>query len=284
MIGSTTHRGPTWYRSDHARNKSVRRRANPWYRRLGRGAVALSVLGVVGVGLYFGARATQDYLNRDRLPAPGAEVPEIRETSFQIRSSGPAPELDGILTLDATTGAFQFVGRGGGPQSGIEVVSPDGSTMYISESSGAWRSTDSDNADAQAVRQAVGFVRNDKNADAILTNRLRRGYVELAVQTTEGEGDNELTRYEIELDTLGFSVDYPLQWREFVNDAVPGVQTRRSLPIVIWIDPDGVLVRVRVEQANWSWDRLSYSSLPFVPPNVAPTASAETTATTQPAD
>ncbi len=283
-MASTTPRGATWYRSDHARNKSVRRRANPWYRRLGRGAVALSVLTVIGLGLYFGARATQDYLNRDRLPAPGAEVPEIRETSFQIRSSSPAPELDGILTLDATTGAFQFVGRGGGPQSGIELVSPDGSTVYVRESSGAWRLTESDNAVDEAVRQAVGFVRNDKNADAILTNRLRRGYAELTAQTTEGEGDNELTKYEIELDTLGFSVDYPLQWREFVSDAIPGVQTSRSLPVVIWIDSEGVLVRVRVEQTNWSWDRLAYSSLPFVPPNVEPAASAETTATTQPVD
>jgi len=280
-MATTTHRGATWYRSDHARNKSVRRRANPWYRRLGRNAVGLSVLGVIGVGLYFGARATQDYLDRDRLPAPGAEVPDIRETSIQIRSSSPAPEVDGTLTLDATTGAFQFVGRSGGPQSGIEVVSPDGSTVYISESSGAWQLSDSDNTIGKSLRQAVGFVRNDKNADAILTNRLRRGYVELAVQTTEGEGDNELTRYEIELDTLGFSDAYPLQWRQFQSDAIPGVQTTRTLPVVIWIDKDGVLVRVRSDQTNWSWDRLTYSSLPFVPPNVAP---AETTATTEPTD
>lgn len=278
---STTHRGATWYRSDQARNKSVRRRANPWYRRLGRSAVALGVLCVIGAGLYFGARAIQDYLDRDRLPAPGAEVPEIRETSFQIRSSSPAPEIDGILTLDATTGAFHFVGRSGGPQSGIEVVSPDGSTVYISDSSGGWNLTGTDEPVTTSIREAVGFLRNDKNADAILTNRLRRGYVELTAQTTEGEGDNELTKYEMELDTLGFSTDYPLQWGEFQDGAIPGVQANRTLPVVIWIDQDGVLVRVRDDQTNWSWERLTYSSLPFLPPSVAP-SSADTTASTQP--
>ena len=81
----------TWYRSDHERTKSVRRRANPWYRRLGRGLVALTLLGLLGFGLYLGAREVQDYLERDRLPSAGAEVPTIRATSFQITSSAPAP-------------------------------------------------------------------------------------------------------------------------------------------------------------------------------------------------
>jgi hypothetical protein len=243
--------------------------------------VALTALGAIAVGLYFGARAIQDYLDRDRLPAAGAEVPDIRETSFQIRSSAPAPELDGILTLDATTGAFEFVGRGAGTQAGVKVVSLDGSTAYISESSGGWRPLGSGDDIDESVRGAVEFLRNDKNADAILTNRLRRGYVSLAAQTTEGEGDDELTRYELELNTQGFSVDYPLQWREFQNGAIPGVQTSRVLPVVIWIDQAGVLVRVRADENNWSWERLTYSSLPFVPTD-GPTAPAETTATSQP--
>ena len=91
----------TWYRSDEDRAKSVYRRANPWYRRLARGIIGLGFLSAAAVGLYFGARAVQDYLERDRLPASGADVPDIRATSFLISSTAPAPSVDGTLTIDA---------------------------------------------------------------------------------------------------------------------------------------------------------------------------------------
>ena len=112
---------------------------------------------------------------------------------------------------------------------------------------------------------AVRYLSDDDTADAILTNRLRRGYVELTEQATEGLGDNELTRYELELDTEGFDNQYPLQWREFQANAIPGVRKTSVLPVIIWLDTDNVLVRVRDEQTNWSWERLTSADTPFVP-------------------
>lgn len=274
----------TWYRSDQERHKSVHRRANPWYRRLGRGLVALTFLTALGAGLYFGARLVQDYLDRDRLPSAGTEVPEIRSTSFQVRSSSPAPEVDGTLTIDASSRAFQFVGRNGGPNTGVQVVSPNGSTTYISGAQGEWAiltggGTDPGRIDRDDLLRVVRYLSNDKNADAILTNRLRRGYIDLVEQSTEGVGDDQLIRYELEIDTLEFSLDYPLQWRDFQRGAIPGVQEVRSLPMIIWLDVDKVLVRVRDEQTNWSWERLTYSNQPFTPIDPASTLIEETTDT-----
>ncbi len=261
----------TWYRSDHARTKSVRRRANPWYRRLGRGLVALTVLAALGLGLYLGARAVQDYVERQRLPSAGAEVPTIQATSFQVRSSSPAPQVDGTLTVDTTSRSFEFVGRNGGPQTGAQAVRTESGPVYIRLSDGDWRLAQPSDALAQDLNTAVQYLSNDDTADAILTNRLRRGYVDLGEQATEGLGDNELTRYELEIDTEGFSTRYPLQWQEYQAKAIPGVRKTPMLPVIIWLDTDNVLVRVRDEQTNWSWERLTYADTPFVPEDPAAT-------------
>lgn len=261
----------TWYRSDQERNKSVRRRANPWYRRAGRGVVALCLLSLLGLGLYYGARQVQDYIEHDRLPSAGVEVPDIRSTSFQIRSSSPGPNVDGTLTLDTASLAFEFVGRNGGPQTGVQVISPTGSSFYTSVTDGGWQVAAPGDPLPGDLRTAARYLANDNTADAILTNRLRRGYVELAAQATEGVGDDELTRYELTLNTLDFSVAYPLQWQEYLNDAIPGVAKSASVPVIIWLDVDDVLVRVRNEQTNWSWERLTYSNSPFEPADPAAT-------------
>ena len=100
---------------------------------------------------------------------------------------------------------------------------------------------------------------------------MRRGYVDLIERATEGEGDDQLTRYELELDTLEFSDDYPAQWQDFQIQAIPGVQEVRALPVVIWLDAEDVLVRVRDEQTGWSWERLTYSNVPFSPEDPAST-------------
>lgn len=243
----------------------MKRRANPLHRRFGRGLIGLIAVSALAVGLYFGARVVQDYLGRDRLPAQGADVPAIRATSFQIKSTPPAPDVDGTLTIDASTRAFEFIGRNGGPQTDLQVVSVDGTTIYIRSSDGDWRLANGSDTIDDDLRVVVAYVSDDATVDAILTNRLRRGYVDLVTETTEGVGDDELTRYDIELNTLGFSTDYPLQWQEFRDGAVPGVAVVRVLPMSIWLDSDGVLVRVSDEQSGWSWERLTYSDLPFAP-------------------
>lgn len=265
MVDPVTQPRPgasTWYRSDEDRARSVYRRANPWYRRLARGIIGLGFLAAAGIGLYFGARLVQDYLERDRLPSAGAEVPEIRSSAFIVTSSAPAPELDGTLTIDTETGAFEFVGRAAGPQSGVQVVSPDGVAVFVRQGATPWRSASAADSLPTDVSTAVSYLRDDDNADDILTNRLRRGFVDLVDREDEGEGDARLRRYRMTFDTQRFADQFPLQWQEYQNDAIPGIAASSSVPVTIWLDNDDVLVRVNDEQTNWAWERLSYSDQP----------------------
>jgi hypothetical protein len=264
-----TRGAESWYRSDQDRFRSVHRRANPWYRRLARGVIGLSFLAAAGIGLFYAARLVQDYLDRDRLPSQGAEVPVIRATSFELRSTAPAPALDGTLTLDAATKAFEFVGRGTGPLAGTEIVSPDGSTTYVRIGSGSWeRAVAGDQVVSDVVR-AVAYLADDDSADDILTSHLRRGYVDLLERTEIGTDDDEVRQYELRLDTRSFAADFPLQYQQFEERALPGVQSVRGLLVTITLDDDDVLVGVGVgvddAGTNWSWQRLTYDGQPFVP-------------------
>lgn len=264
----------TWYRTDEERSKSVYRRANPWYRRVARGVIGLAFLGVAAIGLYAGARALQSWLERDQLPAAGTEVPEIRSTSFIVVSAPPGPTIDGTLTIDTESSAFEFVGRAGGAQGGLQLVSLDGTTVFLRQGASPWRAATSSDPVVSDVLTAVAYLSDDDNADDILTNRLRRGFVELEAEVDEGSGDDRLVRYEMTFDTQGFSRDFPLQWQEYQQDAVPGASEASAVPVTIWLDDEGVLMRVLDETANWSWERLTYSDQPFRP--VDPTDDTQT--------
>ena len=264
-VATPTRGGDTWYRTDQDRFRSVHRRANPWYRRLARGVIGLSFLAAAGIGLFFAARVVQDYLDRDRLPSQGVDVPAIRSTSFELRSTAPAPGLDGTLTLDATTGAFEFIGRGTGSQAGIQIVSPDGDAMYMRVGTGNWERPVAGDQLAADVATAVSYLADDDSADDILTSQLRRGYADLLDRTEVGTGDDELRRYELRLDTRSFESDFPLQYRQFADDSIPGVQPVRGLLVTITLDDDDVLVGVDDAGTNWSWQRLAYSDQPFAP-------------------
>jgi hypothetical protein len=260
-----TQGAETWYRTDQDRFRSVHRRANPWYRRLARGIIGLAFVAAAGIGLFYGARLVQDYLDRDKLPDVGADVPEIRSTTFEIRSTAPAPVLDGTLTLDAETMAFEFTGRGTGSQAGIQVVSPDGSTVYVRRGSGPWAVAGNADQVAADARVAAGYLADDHSADAILTTQLRRGFVDLIDRVEVGEGDDELRRYEMRLDTASFDEDFPLQFRSFQDQAIPGVGAVRGLLVTITLDGDEVLVAVDDSTTNWSWQRIAHTDQPFVP-------------------
>lgn len=263
--GDTPRPGtPTWYRSEDDRDRSVFRRANPWYRQLARWAIGLTFVAALGAGLVLGARVVRDYLERDRLPAAGVELPEIRATTFLVAGASPAPELDGTLTTDAGTGAFEYVGRAGGPQSGVQVVSTDGADAFIRFGLGDWRAAQSDDAVVDAARRAAEQLASIRGADDILTTQLRRGYTELLARVEEGTGSHTVTRYELSLDTNAFSSDHPLQWEDFRQRTIPGIDEGPAAPITIWLDADEVLVRFRSAATNWSWERLTYSDQPFV--------------------
>ena len=107
-----------------------------------------------------------------------------------MTSSSPAPELVGTITFDTASHAFEFVGGGSAtdprPQSGLEVVSPDGTRVYVRENGGGWREPAEGDDDVAAIMRAVPYLLGVDDADDILENRLRKGYVDLVDEATEG--------------------------------------------------------------------------------------------------
>jgi len=252
------------YRTDRDRDRSVRKLANPWYRRLARGLVGMVFIAAACVAVFFGAQLVQDLLDRDTLPAEGADVPTIRSTTIEIRSTTPAPVLDGTITLDTVTRSYEFVGRGTGAQAGTQVVSPDGSTVYVRRDGAAWLVAPAGDQLAASVQRAVDYLVDDDSADDILTPALRDGYVELVERVEIGEGDDAVVRYEMRLDTAALEENSPIDFVAFEEQAIPGVGSIRGLTVTITVDADDVLVGVDDDATNWTWQRTSYSDQAFV--------------------
>jgi hypothetical protein len=258
------------YRSTEERNRSVYRRANPWYRRLGRGLIAATLIAALAGGVYWGALQVQDYLDRDRLPSAGAEIPTIRETSFLVESTASGVELDGTLSVDIDTGAFEFVGTPNGPNAADRLTSPDGTTVYAQGTGSTWIELAGTEPVVLSVRRAIDLLADQNTSDAILTNEVRRGYVDLVRQIDEGTGSTARTRYDITLDLTSFAESFPLQWQAYQSNAIPGVRESRRHPLSFWLDDEEVLVQVVDEAAGWSWQRLTYSASAFQPFAPAP--------------
>jgi hypothetical protein len=177
--------------------------------------------------------------------------------------------LDGTMTLDAETMAFEYTGRGTGSQAGIQVVSTDGTTVLIRRGTGEWEVAGAADQVANDARRAAAYLSNDDSADDILTSQLRRGYVDLIERVEIGEGDDELRRYDMRLDTDSFRDAYPLQYQNFADEAIPGVDAVRGLLVSITLDNEDVLVAVVDTGTNWSWQRLTYTDQPFTPADPA---------------
>ena len=259
------------YRSRDERNRSVYRRANPWYRRLARGLIATCLFGAAAIGIYVGARYVQDWLDRDQIPAAGPEVPDVEQTSILITSTAEQIPLQGTLTFDATTGAYEFVGLAGSPNATDSLTSPDGNEVFAQTTGGLWTPVDPSEPVVQSIDRAIAYLRDDATADAILTNRLRRGYIDLVDQVDEGDDDEiQRTRYELSLDLAAFAEAFPLQWQDFQETAIPGVDDVNNHAVTLWLDDEEVLVGVDDPSTGWSWQRLSYSSAPFQATTPAP--------------
>ena len=253
------------YRSRDERNRSVYRRANPWYRRLARGLIATCLFGAAAIGIYVGARYVQDWLDRDQIPAAGPDVPEVQQTSILITSTSAQIPLQGTLTFDTDSGSYEFVGLAGSPNATDSLTSPDGVEVFARTDDGFWVSVDSSDPVVQSIDRAIAYVRDDSTADAILTNRLRRGYIDLVDQVDEGDDDdNQRVRYELSLDLASFAEAFPLQWQDFQETALPGVDDVDNHAVTLWLDEEEVLVGVDDPSTGWSWQRLSYSSSPYV--------------------
>ena len=254
----------TWYRTDQQRYRSVYRRANPWYRRLARGLIALSIVGVIGVAVFVGVTEANDYFQRDKLPGPAPESVGFRSTAFLVTSSAPAPDIDGTITIDNATRAFQFVGGVAGPQANTEVVSPDGTRTYIRVDGGAWQNAAADDPIVAglltAIPRLLGVV---DSADVLLTNLRNGGYVDLVERSELGSDELALDRYEMLIDTAEFAADYPLQWQDLLDSVVPQMMVDSAVPLTMSIDANEVVVGLDDGATNWKWQRLSYSDTPF---------------------
>ncbi len=259
------------YRSDDARKRSVHRRANPWHRQIARLVIGAVITAIVGGGLYLGAREFEQWWNRDRLPALGVETPDIRTANFVINSESPAPDLDGRLTIDTTTGAFEFVGREGGSDEGWHAISPDGRRIVLRQGTEPWREAVDDDPIADEIRIVTSYLRKADGVDTLLPARVRQ-HVELVQQSTDVTTSGEWTRYDLLVNTEAFSRQNVIEWTEFRRDAVPGAAELAALPMTIWVDDDGVLVRLVDDTSGWRWERLAYLSEPFAPddPTAAP--------------
>lgn len=248
------------YRSDRDRQRRVYRRANPLWHRFARAVVALGIITAVGIGVLLGVREIRNFLDRDRLPTAGVEIPDIRWSTYAIASTSPAPTLSGTLTIDRVTGAFEYVEAPSAFRVGVQIVSPDGVSAFVQRGDSAWLPTGDSDLTVGEVRRAITFLDGIDSADAILENRLRRGYIDLVRQGSEGVDDNERTRYELLLNTAAYSDDYPLQWSNYREEVIPGVVVGRDVPVVMWIDRDNVITQFSAPQSNWEWQRLDYGS------------------------
>lgn len=207
----------------------------------------------------------QDWLDRDRLPELGTDLPTIRATTFEVTSEAPAPDLDGTITIDSESGAFEYIGRVDGRHRGIHVVSSDGTVLSIRRDGGPWRTAGASDVVARDAALAAASLARSAGVEAILPGLFRR-HVELVQQSTEGTGDDELTRYDLLLDTRAMSAENVLEWTEFRRDAIPGAVVAPALPVTIWLDAENVVVRVVDDTSGWRWVRLAHLAEPFVPP------------------
>jgi len=260
----------TAYRSTDDRNRSVYRRANPWYRRLARGVIAACLIAGLALGAYYGARAIQDYLNRERLPSAAPDIPEFRETSIVVVATTPEIQLEGTLTFDTQTLAFEFVGAPDSPNATDRLTSPDGQTVLQQGTGSTWIELADTNELATNARRAVRVLAGSSTADVVLTNRIRAGYVELIRQIDEGEDDDIRTRYDVRLDLTDFARDFPLQWDEFRADSVPGVTATPGSDMSMWLDDEDVLVQFSDEETGWNWQRIERSPAAYTPTTPEP--------------
>jgi hypothetical protein len=238
--------------------------------------IGVALLATAGFGVFLLAREGRDYLERDRLPATGVELPEIASTSFQITSKAPSPSIEGTLTVDVGNGAFEFVGTPDGPQSGTQVVSPDGTALFVRQGTGAWRSAADGDLASSLVRMRA-YLTGVVGADDVLGNGLRKGYIDLIDKVTEGIEPDAIDRYDMLVNFDAFASRFPTEWQDYRDEVEPAVNAGTAVPITLAIDESNVVMRFRNDQSNFAWQRLTYTDVRFQPIDPPGVAVVETT-------
>ena len=252
-------------RANHDRNQRLYRMANPWWRQLARALIALSLVTLAGVAVFIGVRAGQDYLGRDRLPEPGLSTPPYRSTTLIVQSRPPSRQIDGTLTLDIATQAYRFLGNPNGPQAGTEIISPTAGGVFVQRNGAGWRPATAEDTEVAVLARLIPFVIAVDQVDDVLPVDLRKGYVDLDARVEEGVGSTALTRYDLRLDTAGYSLNHPIAWQQYRSNVVPDMLESPAIKLAFWLDQKNMLVRLRDAASGWSWQRLSYTTAEFQP-------------------
>ncbi len=252
------------YRSAETRERSVYRRANPWWRRVARSLTLVAMISVVGGGLYIGARAVDKVLAPDRLPSIGVRVDRFRTTSFLIRASTSSLGIDGTLTLDVTSGAFEFTGQIAPDPTEIKVVSVDASSVFVMRTDGVWRVAGQNDPTVSQVTDAMRYLVGVITSDDLVPRPWRQKYVVLVDSASEAS-DETVTRYDMLFNTAAFSRDEATIWTAYRMQVIPDFVIADAVAVSMWIDTNDVLVHLRDDTTGWEWQRLSYDTKPFVP-------------------
>lgn len=283
---------PATERSNEERIKRIKRKADPWYRRVIRIGIQLGLLVAIIGGVAFVVRAVVESETKIELPPPGGGDGVIRSTTITLTLGPPTdsapgvppsgPGVAGTVIVDPATGAFEFSGSADGPQRGLDIAGRLGIATFVRSTStgGEWRVVipgGVDDASASAVERSVRAVADAASVDEILTDTVRGRYVTLlAAETIDDERLGRSERFDLEIDTERFADEFPLRWHAFETGAVPGAPATSALPVSVRLSDDRILLEVVADSVGWSWRRLSWSADPFVPAVLVPDPSTYT--------
>ena len=252
--------GPRTYRPESEREALVHRRANPWWRRILRLVVLAVILGGLLTGGYFAVDALADYLDRDKLPAPGVDSAEVRSATYHVWSGPDVGGLVGDITVDHGSTTFRFQGAAEADLAGIEIVGDPAGHLALRRDGGTW---ELGWADARAERLVslvtyLGVV----DTDDVLTTTWRDGYVSIdnREKGVPIAGVDETTMYSIVFDAARYAADHPFQWNEWVATVLPLPAAVDDTFVTVWVDGDGVIRGFDNAAAELRWERVTYSA------------------------
>lgn len=247
------------YRPEAEREALVRRRADPWWKRILRLLVVSAILAGALIGGYFAVDALADYLNRDRLPAPGVDSAPVLSATYHVQSGPAAGGLVGDITVDHSSDTYRFQGAADTDLAGVEIVGDSAGRLALRRAEGPW---EGDWADPRAQRLvALARYLDVVDSDDVLTTTWRDGYVSIDDRETgvPAAGVEETTMYAVFFDAARYATDHPFQWNEWVATVLPLPAAVDDTLVTMWVDGDGVIRRFENAAAELQWERVTYS-------------------------
>ena len=247
------------YRPEAERETLVHRRADPWWRRILRFVVVSALLAGVLIGGYFVVNAVADYLDRDRLPAPGVDSADVLSATYHVEYGPAVGGLVGGITVDHGSDTYRFTGAADTDLAGLEIVGDAAGRLALRHGDGPWEAGWADPRAEQLV--ALARYLDVVDTDDVLTTTWRDGYVSIDDRETDvpAAGVDETTMYAILFDAARYATDHPFQWNEWVATVLPLPAAVDDTLVTMWVDDDGVIRSFDNADAQFHWDRVTYS-------------------------